>query len=51
MVRCLELQKKPAFLCDSCKSRAKGPSLYHVTKTAKLPKQRDFYKVRIAVSH
>jgi hypothetical protein len=41
--------EKPAFLCDSSKSRAKGPILCHVTKTSKPPKQREFYGVRLAV--
>jgi hypothetical protein len=41
--------EKPAFLCDFRKSRAKGPSLRYVTETSKLPKQSDFYEVRLAV--
>jgi hypothetical protein len=41
--------EKPAFLCDSRKSRAKDPSLCHVTKTSKLSKQNDFDRVRFAV--
>jgi hypothetical protein len=47
MVRYLKLQKKPAFLCNSRKSRANGLSLCHVTKTAKM--NPIFYGVRFAV--
>jgi glutathionyl-hydroquinone reductase len=43
--------EKPAFLCDSRKSRTKGPSLCHVTKTSKQSKQSDFDRVRLAIPH
>jgi hypothetical protein len=43
--------EKPAFLCGSRKSLAKGRGLCHVTKTSKLSKQSDFDRVRLAVLH